>query len=64
MKFKRTAGLPLPPEDALAITATCHELYVRWRTRSPRMAMRMRIASLVLHDRALTGVRVSKCDQE
>jgi hypothetical protein len=46
----------------LAITATCHELYMRWRTRSPRMAMRMRIASLVLNDRVLTGVRVAKCE--
>jgi hypothetical protein len=62
MKFKRTIGLPLPPEDALAITVTCHELYMRWRTRSPRLALRMRLASLVLHDRVLTGVRVSKCE--
>jgi len=62
MKFKRTIGLPLPPEDALAITVTCHELYMRRRTRSPRLALRMRLASLVLHDRVLTGVRVSKCE--
>ena len=61
MKYKRTIGLPLPPEDALMITASCHELFVRWRVKSPNMAMRMRIASLVLHDRVLTGVRVTKC---
>jgi hypothetical protein len=64
MKFKRKMGEPLPPEFALAITASCHELYERWRVNSPRMALKMRLAHIVMHDRALTGVRVLGCERK